>query len=132
MLSILISAGALLVSIISAYYTYNQYKSSIKPELHSNSYSVDPNQNQFKFDIINNGQAARIIKIKVKSKNLKPVSNPTPYYLQKGESLYLYFDYTGNLSIKNDIFKIKIIYSDKDKNQHSSTFKKVNGKYCII
>ncbi len=135
LITLILAILAIIISILSARYARKQYLTGIKPELwHNNTFIADPSTKQVTvtFGINNRGQTACITKIKVMSKNLVQKFDSCPFYIKTNESVDLNFIYVGTDDFRTDPYRIKIYYSDKDKNSYSAVLKQVNHKYFIV
>ena len=130
-ITLVISIFALAISVLAFIYSKKQYLVGIKPELWSNGFAVMQVKNQIHFDISNRGHIATLKSIKIKTNNLSHISNPFPYDLNTDDSIYLYFNYIGT-NIKDDNFKVKIKYTDKDNNTHTATLICTKSSNCRI
>lgn len=127
LITIVVSVLALIISLFSVWYTRQQYRSGIKPDLFVNIFKPDKYLKRVAFGLNTREHIARILKITPKTKNIRVNSNPCPYDLEPEAMMYIYFDYVGNGDIQRDNYKIRIDYTDKDNNSYHGYIKQKPG-----
>ena len=130
-ITLVISIFALIISALAFRYSKKQYLVGIKPELWSNGICIKKTVKRILFDISNRGCIATLKSIKIKTNNLRHISNPFPYDLETDGSIDLHFDYIGT-NINDDNFKVEIKYTDKDNNTHTATLICTKSSNCRI
>ncbi len=99
--------------------TKEQLRQSILPVLFLNNTTFKPENNEFKFDLNNKGEMARINDIKLISGDITLYNISVPYDLEKDSSRFIFLKVKNTDDFNNCNYKIEVLYFDKMKNRYS-------------
>lgn len=109
-----------------------KFKLSIKPNLHLHGSSLNGTSGEFKINLNNKGENAKITKMVLNSNDIISHSECLPYYLEKDASRFFFYRTTGQKNINDCEYEIKIIYEDKAQNNSLLILEGVGMKPRII
>jgi len=104
---------------------------SVKPNLWLNGAGYDGYRGELKIDLNNKGEDTKLLEFNLNSEDIELHSKSLPYDLDKGERRYIFGRSKGGKHIKDCIYEIAIVYTDKLDNKYETIISGVGAMVNI-